>query len=240
MKQAAYVYKKILSLICILSLMIVVPVYAVQEFIIQPYLPENTDISYDKMLMYMLSIWLISLFIYVFRIAVIKSSFTVLENDGGSKPRLSDIMDFSVRFWPKMILTSVIYAVTVAFGMFLIILGIIFFISYAYYQHAAVKTGLWGRKALLVSSLYMRKGIGQACAVAFGTVIIRYAVSYFVSFVQVIAGSSIAASCIAVVIYTLMELAVSLIDVYVCVYMNKTALDVDISGLLTKKSGTDA
>lgn len=240
MKQTLAIYKSNFKIFLLLSLMIVLPVYLIQEFIIQPYFPDEIAADNPKMIWYLLSAWLMSLFLYVYRIAAIKISFAALESGGSDKPDISGIMDFSIRFWPKFIATSLIYAISVTLGMFLILPGIMFLISYAYYQYTAVRYNLWGRRALLLSSMYMRKSLGHAAGIAFGTVIIRYVFSYVISYAVQFVPNSIASSLLYVILFVIFELLYCLVDIFVSEHIYNTNIDFDVSVLQKKKSDKDA
>lgn len=86
------IFQKNLKKLLLLALMIVLPIYVIQEFLIIPSLPDDLETGDLRMIWYTLSIWLISLFLYVFRISVIKLSYDSLEEkDTG----ISELMDFS-------------------------------------------------------------------------------------------------------------------------------------------------
>ena len=134
------IFQKNFKKLLLLALMIVLPIYVIQEFLIIPSLPDDLETGDLRMIWYTLSIWLISLFLYVFRISVIKLSYDSLEEkDTG----ISELMDFSVRLWPKVLLTTLLYALSVACGLMLFFFpGLILFVAYAFYQYISVKTGL--------------------------------------------------------------------------------------------------
>ena len=88
------IFQKNFKKLLLLALMIVLPIYVIQEFLIIPSLPDDLETGDLRMIWYTLSIWLISLFLYVFRISVIKLSYDSLEEkDTG----ISELMDAAVR-----------------------------------------------------------------------------------------------------------------------------------------------
>ena len=127
MNNTIRIFKENFMKLLVLTLMIVLPVYLVQEVIIMPYFPAKMEVGDVRAIWYTLSIWLISLFLYVFRIAVIKLSYHSLE---GKQSTISDLMDFSVRLWPKILLTTLLYAISVTCGLMLFFFpGIIYILS---------------------------------------------------------------------------------------------------------------
>ena len=241
MKQTLAIFKDNFKILFLLSLMIVLPVYVIQEVIILPYFPDEMAVDDPKLIWYTLSVGLISLFIYVYRIASIRLAFNVLEGDGTYKSDIAGLMDFAVRFWPKIIVTALIYAISVAFGlMFFVFPGIIFFVSYVYYQYVSVKTGIWGRPSLMLSSMYMRKSLGYAAGIAFGTLVIRLIFTYIIDFVQSLIPNGFAETAAVVSIYVFLELFMCIVDIFVSQYIYNTKIDFDIALLQKKKSDRDA
>ena len=232
------IFQKNFKKLLLLALMLVLPIYVIQEFLIIPSLPDDLETGDLRMIWYTLSIWLISLFLYVFRISVIKLSYDSLEEkDTG----ISELMDFSVRLWPKVLLTTLLYALSVACGLMLFFFpGLILFVAYAFYQYISVKTGLWGRKALFLSSLYTKKNLGKAAAIAFGSVMLRYALSYGASALEGRIANALLRPAIAVVLFVLLELVACLIDIFAANYIFNTKIDFDITVLQKKKSADDA
>ncbi|MFR1517334.1 MAG: hypothetical protein ACLSVG_00960 [Clostridia bacterium] len=238
MNNTIRIFKNHFKTLLLLSLMIVLPVYLIQEFLITPALPGDLQSGDARTLWYMMSMWLISLFLYVYRIAVIKLSYDALEEKSSNIPEL---MDFSVRLWPKILLTTLLYAISVTCGMMLFFFpGLILFVSYTFYQYVAVRSGLWGRKALFLSSLYTKKSIGKAAAIAFGTVLIRYILSYSITFLESKIPNVILAAALGVLLFLLVELATCLIDIYVSDYIFHTKIEFDLSILQKKKSSENA
>lgn len=234
MNNTIRIFKENFMKLFVLTLMIVLPVYLVQEVVIMPYFPAEMEVGDVRTIWYTLSIWLISLFLYVFRIAVIKLSYYSLE---GKQSTISDLMDFSVRLWPKILLTTLLYAISVTCGLMLFFFpGIILFVAYTFYQYVSVRTGLWGRKSLFLSSLYAKKSMGKAAAIAFGTVLIRYVLSYAVTSLEDVITNPILSTGIAILLFVLVELISTLIDIFVSDYIFHTKLDFDLSILQNKKS----
>ena len=137
--------------------------------------------------------------------------------------------------------TTLLYALSVACGLMLFFFpGLILFVAYAFYQYISVKTGLWGRKALFLSSLYTKKNLGKAAAIAFGSVMLRYALSYGASALEGRIANALLRPAIAVVLFVLLELAACLIDIFAANYIFNTKIDFDITILQKKKSADDA
>ena len=118
--------------------------------------------------------------------------------------------------------------------------GLILFVAYAFYQYVTVKTGLWGRKALFLSSLYTKSNPGKAAAIAFGSVMLRYALSYGASALEARIAGALLRPAIGVALFVFLELAACLIDIFAANYIFNTKIDFDISILQKKKSADDA
>ena len=237
MKIATDILKKNFVKIFILSLMIVLPVYLVREVFIMPLMPAEISSTDTKLLWYLLSILLLNFFILLFDIGVIKITLNTLQSESQS---ISEIMDFSMRLWPKAIITSFLYSISVAFGMLLCFLpGIILFIAYFFNQIVLVKTGLWGRKCLFVSHLYSKVNMLKISVIILVTVVIEYIVSSGVTYLQSILPSA-EISCVAgVVLFWLLQSAFSIIDIYFTVYVCNIKVDFDMN-LTQKKSENNA
>lgn len=234
MNQTLQIFRKNYKNILLFALMIVLPVYVVQEFVIAPALPQDLNADDTRVVWYTLSISLISLFLYVYRIAVIRMSYDTLE---GRQTGIADLLEFSVKLWPKMLLTVLVYAISVSFGfMFFVFPGLVLFTLYTFYQYVSVQTGLWGRKSLFLSSVYARKNMRKAAVIAFGTAIIRYAFSYLISTVSGWITNPAIAAVLSIFLFFIAELVFSLIDIFVAAYLFRTTIDIDPESLQQKKS----
>lgn len=238
MNQTLRIFRKNYKNILLFALLIVLPVYVVQEFVIVPALPQDLKVDDTRAVWYTLSISLISLFLYVYRIAVIRMSYDTLE---GKQTGIADLLEFSVKLWPKILLTVFLYAISVSFGlMFFVFPGLVLFTLYTFYQYVSVQTGLWGRKSLFLSSLYARKSMGKAAAIAFGTAIIRYAFSYIISTVSGWIVNSAISAVFSIFLFFIAELVFSLIDIFVVSYLFHTTIAFDPETLQKKKSVENA
>lgn len=239
MNHTLRIFKENFKKLLILSLMIVLPVYLIQEFVIMPSLPEDgTGLSATGSVWYLLSMWLIGLFLYVYRVAVIKLTYNALEETPAG---IAELMDFSVRLWPKILWTTLLYTLSVACGMLLFVFpGMILFVAYTFYQYVSVRTGLSGRKALLLSSFYAQKNMMKAVAIAFGTVLIRSFFSYAVTSLEAVVPNAILSASIGVVLFVIVELATCLIDIYAAEYIFHTKINFDPESFKKKKSTENA
>ena len=78
--------------------------------------------------------------------------------------------------------------------------------------------------------------MGKAAAIAFGTVLIRYVLSYAVTSLEDVITNPILSAGTAILLFVLVELLSTLIDIFVSDYIFHTKLDFDLSILQNKKS----
>lgn len=229
------IFKENFTRLLLLLLMLVLPIYLVQELLIRPYLPAVAEGNALRAVWYNLSILLISMFLYVFRTAVILLANGTLT---GKSSGVLEIIDFSVRLWPKMIGTTLLYALAVSCGLMIFFFpGLILLVAYTFYQYIVAGTGLWGRKALFLSSLYAKKAMGKATAIALCSVLIPAVLSYGVtSLTDFLTGSAVLRTLTSVVLFLLTELATCLIQIYVASYVYHTKIDFDMSILQKKRT----
>ena len=233
------IYKANFKKILLLAAMILLPVYVIQEFIIQSYLPAEMKVEDPRTIWYLLSVWLVTLFLLVFRIAVIKLSFDTMD---GKNTGIQDVMDFSVRLWPKLMLTAVLFGISILFGLMLFVFpAILLFVSYTFYQYVSVKTGLWGRKSLFLSSLYSKKNIGKAAAIAFGSAFLQYLLSLCIAEVnQDVLPNAVARPLLRVALFIIADLLTCFVYIYISHYIHHVNLEFDISILQKPKNAENA
>ena len=233
------IYKENLKKILLLAAMILLPIYVIREFVIQSFVPKGMAVDDPRTIWYLLSVWLVDLFLLVFRIAVIKLSFDTMD---GKSTGIQDAMDFSVRLWPKLMLTAVLFGISIVFGLMIFVFpAILLFVSYTFYQYVSVKTGLWGRKSLFLSSLYSKKNIGKAAFIAFGSAFLQYILSLAISTVnQELLPNAVARPLLRVALSIVADLLICVVDIYISHYINSVNLEFDISILQKPKNAENA
>lgn len=227
-------FKKIL----ILSCMVVLPVYLIQVFLIVPRLPDKIDMLSPQFVWYLLSTILISIFLYVYYIAVIKLSYETMD---GKNMSISEVMNFSVRLWPKILLTALLYGLSVACGFMLFFIpGILLFVAYTFYQYTCVRTGLWGRKSLFLSSLYTKKNMGKAAAIAIIPAILQFVLTTGITSITDSISKTSLQSAVTVILNVAIEFLFSIVYIYIARYIFTTPIDFDINILKAKKNTENA
>lgn len=238
MSKTFSIIKNNFGRLLILSFMIVLPVCIFQGLVLDKYMPENENMFDKKQIWYLAGLLLLSCITLLYKTCVIKISFDAISGQNNS---ISELMDFAMKIWPKMIATLIIWSFFVAFGfMFFIIPGIVFFVTYYLNQHVVIKEEIWGRNALMISQLYARNnifkiigsffaymGITVFCEVAF-IVFERF----FVHYPSVCLVASLAEMWF-------IQVASSIIDIYLAVNMSQTKIDFDLSKLKSKKREND-
>ena len=238
MKKTFDLFKNKFPTIMVLSLMIVLPVYLIQEFLLVPFTPELPEdmTGYrpdSKLLWYFLGMLLVSLLIELYKICIIKLSYETLESRAIT---VSEIMDFSMRIWPKTILTTLLYALFVAFGFMLLFFpGMMMFVLYYFYIQVIVMTGIWGKPSLGISSIYARKMLNKTITIVLLNLFIQYCISLAVALVQQQIPGTIASAAVGVLIFFAGQFIVTFIDIFATVCVHDTPLGVDISAFKKKK-----
>lgn len=246
MNKAFRIFKNNFSRILIFSLMILLPITIIQEFLLVPFVPELPEVSKatsqemlesyysdTAILWYFMGAILLSLFTELYRVGTIKIAYEALEE---RTMGISEIMDFSMRIWPKTILTTLLYALFVAFGFMLCFIpGVFMYVIYFLYLQIVVLTGIWGRKALVVSSFYTKKILGKIILVISLGIGLQFAVSMVASIFQGIISNTIAASIISVVVLFVGQFCSTYTDILAAVFVYETKPDIDI-GIFKKKT----
>ena len=249
MKKAFELFKNNFKQILIFSLMILLPVTIIQEFLLVPFAPELPEVSQSasqemlesyysdtKILWYFLGAILLSLFTELYRIGTIKIAFEALEE---KTVGISEIMDFSMRIWPKTIITTLLYALFVAFGFMLCFIpGILMYVIYFFYLQIIVLTGIWGRKALVVSSFYTKKILGKTVVVILVGMGLQFSVSLVASVFQIIIPNTIVSSVIVAFVLFAGQLCSTYTDMLAAVFVHETTPDIDIG--IFKKTDDNA
>ena len=235
MKKAFNIFKTNFSAIFILSLMIILPVYLIQEFLLVPFTPEISAedaaaYSMDtKMIWYLLGALIISLFTELHKVSVVKLTFESLESREIS---ISEIMDFSMRLWPKTLLTTLLYALFVAFGFMLFFIpGMMMFVLYYFYIQVVVFYGIWGRSALGISSLYAKRMLNKTITIVLVGFVLQYGISLGVSLLQNVIPSQIT----AVAVFFVGQFIITFIDIFATVCVHDTNLGIDFDAFKKKK-----
>ena len=243
MKKALNIFKLNFVKILILSLMIILPVYLMQEFLLVPFTPElptETDLetleSYSvdsSLLWFFFGAILLSLLTELYKIGIIKLSYESLESRNIS---VSEIMDSSMRIWPKTILTTLLYSLFVACGFMLFFIpGMIMYVLYFFYMQIVVITGIWGRGSFLISSLYVKKMLNKTIGLVLFGIVLQYSVSLLASVAQLAISNSIVSSAAAVVIFFLGQFAITYMDILATVLLYDTKLDISIDAFRKTK-----
>ena len=246
MNKAFEIFKNNFSKILILSLMILLPVTIIQEFLLVPFVPELPEVSEGasqemlesyysdtSFLWYFMGAILLSLFTELYRVGTIKIAYEALEE---KTMGISEIMDFSMRIWPKTILTTLLYALFVAFGFMLCFIpGVFMYVIYFLYLQIIVLTGIWGRKALVVSSFYTKKILVKTVLVILLGMGLQFAVSLVASIFQGIISNAVVSSIISVVVLFIGQFCSTYTDMLAAVFVYETKPNIDI-GIFEKKS----
>lgn len=239
MKKAFNIFKTKFPAIFILSLMIILPVYLIQEFLLVPFTPEISAedaaaYSMDtKMIWYLMGALIISLFTELHKVTIIKLTFESLESRDIS---VTEIMDFSMRLWPKTLVTTLLYALFVAFGFMLFFIpGMMMFVLYYFYIQVVVLYGIWGRGALGVSSLYAKKMLNKTITIVLVGFVLQYGISLGVSLLQNVIPNQIASQVTAVAVFFVGQFIISFIDIFATVCVHDTDLGIDVNVFKKKK-----
>lgn len=238
MEKTVRIIKNNIGKILLLSIIIVLPVYVFQEFFLVKYMPETTSMSDKNFMWYSVASMLLSALIVMFRIAVIKISFCELY---GKNNTVSELMEFSMKAWPKSFLTTLLWGIFIVFGFMLFIIpGFIFYILYYLSQHVIVKDEIWGKNALFVSQLYVKNNILKIILLALLTFAVSFAGAFILDFLgRFLGNSGLIFSGVSVVCMMLVQIVSSFIDVYIAVYMSEINIGFDVSKLKRKKSEND-
>lgn len=247
MKKALNIFKLNFVKILILSFMIILPVYLIQEFLLVPFTPElpaQTDIealeSYStdsSILWYFLGVILLGMLTELHKIGIIKLSYESLES---RNINVSEIMDFSMRIWPKTILTTLLYSLFVACGIMLFFIpGMIMYVLYFFYIQVVVITGIWGRGSFLISSLYVKKMLNKTIGLVLFGIVLQYSVALLASVAQLAISNSVVSSAVAVVIFFLGQFVVTYTDILATVLLCDTKLEINIGAFRKKKREKD-
>lgn len=235
MKNAFNIFKSKILTIFILSFMIILPVYLIQEFLLVPYTPEpSLDSSIDsKMLWYFAGAFVISSFFMLHKIGIIKLAFETLESNDIT---VNEIMDFSMRVWPKTLLTTVLYAIFVAFGLFLFFIpGMMMFVLYSFYIQVVVIYGIWGRATFAVSTLYAKKMLNKTITIALLGIFISYGVSFGAALLERMIPNQTASHAVVVAVLFVGHFITTFVDIFATVCVHDTDLGVDINLFKKKK-----
>ena len=238
MEKTIRIIKNNIGKILFLSIIIVLPVYIFQEFFLAKYMPENTSMGDKSLMWYSVVSMLLSALMMIFRIAVIKISFDELS---GKNNTVSELMEFSMKTWPKSFLTTLLWGIFIVFGFMLFIIpGFIFFILYYLGQHVVVKDEIWGKNALFVSQLYVKNNILKIILLALLTFVFSFVGAFALDILSRFLGNScLIFSGVSVVCMMLVQIVSSFIDVYIAVYMSEINIGFDVSKLKRKKSEND-
>ncbi len=246
MNKAFDIFKNNFSKILILSLMILLPVTIIQEFLLVPFAPEVPEVtdavtqemlesyySDTSFLWYFMGAILLSLFTELYRVGTIKIAYEALEE---RTMGISEVMDFSMRIWPKTIITTLLYALFVAFGFMLCFIpGVFMYVIYFLYLQIIVLTGIWGRKALVISSFYTKKILGKTILVISLGIGLQFAVSLVAAIFQGVLQNAIISGVISVVVLFAGQFLSTYTDVLATVFVYETKPDIDI-GIFKKKT----
>lgn len=239
MKKAFNIFKTKFSSIFILSAMIILPVYLIQEFLLVPFTPEisvEDAATYQmdtKMIWYLLGALIVSLFTELHKVTIIKLTFESLESRDIS---VTEMMDFSMRIWPKTLLTTLLYALFVALGFMLFFIpGMMMFVLYYFYIQVVVIYGIWGRAALGVSSLYAKRMLNKTITIVLIGFVLQYAISLGVSLLQDVVPGRIASQAVGVAIFFVCQFIITFIDIFATVCVHDTNLGIDINAFKKKK-----
>lgn len=249
MKKSFNVFKSNFLTIFILFLMIVLPVYLIQEFLLTPYAPEIPDnitteniasqsqaYTFDsKTLWYFAGMLIVNLFSMLYKIGVIKLSYSTLESSD-LKLNVNEIMDFSMRLWPKTILTTFVYAIFVAFGFMLFFFpGMMMLALYYFYIQVVVIYGIWGRPSFAVSTLYARKMLNKTITIVLINIAFPYCISFGTILLQRVIHNEILSHIVAFAVFFFGQLILTFLDIFATVCVHDTALGVDINIFKKKK-----
>lgn len=248
MKKAFELFKDNFIKIFILSLMILLPVTIVQEVLLLPFVPELPQDASEEMiasyyedprvLYALLGFLLLSMFTLLYRIGTIKLSFESLES---RKIGINEIMDFSMRIWPKVMLTTILFAVFVAFGLMLFFLpGIVMCIMYFFYLHIVVLLEIWGRSTFAISSFYTKKIFSKTLAVIALWVVLQMMFNFAASVVKSAIPDEMISNIAAAGILFVGQICATYTDILAAVFVKETKLDIDISIFKKKKTNNNA
>lgn len=218
--------------------MILFPVFFIQEVIVSPLLPQKISATDTRLIWYFLLIIIMSFFTMLYDICIIKITYNHFESKSES---ISDTMAFALRLWPKAIATSVIYAFSIFFGFMLFVLpGIILLFAYYLYLYILVRTGLWGRKALLLSHFYTKADIKKIVSVSVAFLLLSHILSQGIYKLQSLIPVKSFSLFAAFLLFWFMQTAFSLVTVYFASYVFNTKINFDITKLQNKKSDDNA
>ena len=238
MEKTVQIIKNNIGKILLLSIIIVLPVYIFQEFFLAKYMPVTASMNDKSFMWYSVVSMLLSALIMLFRIAVIKISFDELY---GKSNTVSELMEFSMKAWPKSFLTTLLWGVFIVFGFMLFIIpGFIFYVLYYLSQHVIVKDEIWGKNALFISQLYAKNNVFKIILLALLTFAISFLGAFALDVLSRFLGNNwVLYSSVSVLCLMLVQIVSSFIDVYIAVFMSEINIGFDVSKLKRKKSEND-
>ena len=135
-----------------------------------------------KMLTYYGISMLLSSFSMIVQIGVM---LIIRNRSKGIVTGFGDVFETSMRLFPKVWLTQLLGSILMAIGlMFCVLPGLFMYFVFYMVPYGVVYTELWGRKGLLVSSLYSRKYGRKVIAMIFAGLLYSFAVSWMVEVIM--------------------------------------------------------
>ncbi len=179
-RNAFELFKRNLFKILLLAVVVYVPISVMQLMLpdldMSGVTSANVTSYYEKLLILLLSTVLLSLVSGIFDMAMV---YFVREADKPVKPTFAEAFEFSLRFFPKYLLTRIIgYLIGFLLAMLCFLPGIIAMLLFSLSPYVVVLRESWGRRALKESSLLVRKNALFVIIM----LLIQYGLAYLFSF----------------------------------------------------------
>ncbi len=226
-RNAFDIFKRNIFKIVVFAVFIYVPISIMQlmlpELDMSGVTEANLSSYYEKLIILLLSTVLLSMISGIFDMAVM---YFVRENGKTSKVSIAEAFDFSMRKFPKYLVTRGIgYLIGFILAMMCFLPGIIALFLFSLSPYIVVLREVWGRRALKESSLLVRKNMLLVLVV----LLIQYAAAYLFSLgmsLAVIMLESVGLSSIAVnIIYVASDVVIytviSVITIFIALITQK-------------------